>query len=159
MQSNLDGSLIATASGTQEKTSSIAYQWDLHNLDGEPVAPGSYSIVVGASVNDMQLASATSGVLVAHKPTAMSDVSFTKIDKLHTRINWSESDSGPLPLLGYSIRFSSNHRKTWGKWTNVGLDTSYVAIRLQRKHGYVAQIVATNQLGSSPTRDFGFVAR
>jgi len=159
VQSNLDGSLIATASGTQEKTSSIAYQWDLRNLDGETVAPGSYSIVVGASVNDMQLASATTGVLVAHKPTMVSEVSFTKVDKLHTRINWSESDSGPLPLMGYSIRFSSNHRKTWGRWTNVGLNTSYVAIRLQRKHGYVAQIVATNQLGTSPTRDFGFVAR
>jgi len=159
VQSNVDGSLVATASGTQEKTSSIAYQWDLRNLDGELVAPGSYSIAVGASVNDMQLASATTGVLVAHKPTVVSDVSFTKVDKLHTRLNWSASDLGPLPLIGYSIRFSSDHRKTWGRWRDVGLNTSYVAIRLQRKHGYVAQIVASNQLGTSPTRDFGFVAR
>jgi hypothetical protein len=159
VQSNLDGSLVATASGTQETTSSIAYEWDLRNLDGQPVRPGSYSIVVGASVRDVQLTSATTGVVVAHKPTRMAKVSFTKIDSLHTRINWSQSDSGPLPLIDYRIRFSSDHRKTWGQWTNVGTANSYVAIRLQRKHGYVAEIVATNQLGQSQSRYFGFVAR
>jgi len=159
VQSNIDGSLVATASGTQETTSSIAYEWDLRNLDGNPVAPGSYSIVVGASVRDVQLTSATTGVLVAHKPTRMARVSFRKINRLHTRIDWSPSDSGPLPLTGYRIRFSSDHKKTWGKWRHVGTETSYIAIRLQRKHGYVAEIVAINQLGPSASRYFGFVAR
>ena len=159
VQSNIDGSLVATASGTQQTTSSIAYEWDLRNLDGNPVAPGSYSIVVGASVRDVQLTSATTGVLIAHKPTRVARVSFRKINRLHTRINWSPSDSGPLPLIGYRIRFSANHKKTWGKWRNVGPHNSYVAIRLQRKHGYVAEIAATNQLGPSVSRYFGFVAR
>ena len=159
VQSNLDGSLVSTASGTQETTSSIAYEWDLRNFDGQPVRPGSYSIVVGATVRDVQLTSATTGVVIAHKPTRMAKVSFTKIDGLHTRINWSQSDSGPLPLIDYRIRFSSDHRKTWGKWRNVGTANSYVAIRLQRKRGYVAEIVATNQLGQSTSRYFGFVAR
>ena len=84
---------------------------------------------------------------------------FKKLDKLHTRINWSQSDSGPLPLISYRIRFSSDHRQTWGKWTDVGIENFYVAIRLQRKRGYVAEIVATNQLGQSDSRFFGFVAR
>ena len=159
VQSNLDGSLVSTASGTQETTSSIAYEWDLRNFDGQPVRPGSYSIVVGASVRDVQLTSATTGVVVAHKPTRMAKVSFTKLDGLHTRINWSQSDSGPLPLIDYRIRFSADHKKTWGQWRNVGTANSYVAIRLQRKHGYVAEIVATNQLGQSASRYFGFVAR
>jgi len=159
IQSNTDGSLVSTASGTQETTSSIAYEWDLRNLDGQLVAPGSYSIVVGASVQDVQLASATTGILVAHKPTQMAKVSFTKLDSLHTRINWSQTDSGPLPLIDYRIRFSSDHKKTWGKWSIVGTENSYVAIRLQRKHGYVVEIVATNQLGQSASRYFGFVAR
>jgi len=159
IQSNTDGSLVSTATGTQETTSSIAYQWDLRNLDGEPVAPGSYSIVVGASVQDVQLASATTGVLIARRPARIDTVSFTKLDRLHTRIDWSQSDSGPLPLIDYRIRFSSNHKKTWGKWSNVGTVNSYVAKRLQRKRGYVVELVATNQLGQSNSRFFGFVAR
>ena len=159
VQSNVDGSLVASASGTQETTSSIAYEWDLRNLDGQPVVPGSYSIVVGASIQDVQLASATTGVLISHKPTLIEKVSFTKLDSLHTRINWSQSDSGSLPLIDYRIRFSSDHKKTWGRWTNVGTANSYVAIRLQRKRGYVVEIVATNQLGQSASRYFGFVAR
>jgi len=157
--SNTDGSLVSTASGTQEKTGSIAYQWDLRNLDGDVVAPGSYSIVVGASVQDVQLASATTGVLVARRPTRVDTVSFTKLDSLHTRIDWSQSDSGPLPLQDYRIRFSTDHRKTWGKWANVGVVNFYVAKRLQRKRGYAVEIVATNQLGQSDSRFFGFVAR
>ena len=150
---------MSTASGTQETTSSIAYEWDLRNLDGEPVAPGSYSIVVGASVLDVQLVSATTGVLIARRPARIDKVTFTKLDRLHTRIDWSQSDSGPLPLIDYRIRFSSNHKKTWGKWSNVGTANSYVAKRLQRKRGYVVELVATNQLGQSESRYFGFVAR
>ena len=157
--SNRDGSLAASASGTQQLTGNIAYQWDLRNFDGEAVAPGSYSIVVGASVDGVQLTSATTGVLVAHKPSQVSRVSFSKIDGLHTKILWSASDSGPLPLQGYRIRFSSDHRRSWGRWTDVGTAQSYVATRLQRKHGYDVEIVAINQLGQSVSRYFGFVAR
>jgi N-acetylmuramoyl-L-alanine amidase len=156
--SNADGSLVSTASGTQETTSSIAFQWDLRNFDGELVAPGSYSIVVGASVQDVQLASATTGVLVAHKPIQVGDVSVTKVDNLRSRIDWPQSDTSPLPLIGYRIRFSGDHKKTWGEWKKLGLKNSYVFKSLQRKHRYVIEIVATNQFGQSDSRYFGFVA-
>ena len=159
VQSNRDGSLVATASGTQATTSSIAFQWDLRNLDGKLVSPGSYSIVVGASVRDVQLVGGTTGVVVSQKPTRIARVSYMKLDGLHALIQWSHSFSTPLPIRNYRIRFSDNNKKSWGPWRNTGTKSSYVAMYLKPKHKYFVEVLATNQLGYSPSHIFGFVSR
>lgn len=159
VQSNVDGSLVATAAGVQAETGRVNYEWDLRNFDGVSVPSGSYSIVVGASVNNVQLATKTTGVVVAHKPTRISRVSFKKIDALHTRLMWQRSHSGALPIDTYRIRFSSTNKATWGRWSSTGQATTYTALRLRSGHTYIAEVVAMNQLGTSPSHFFRFTAK
>ena len=156
---NSDGSLVSTATGTQGGTGRVSYLWDLHNIDGELVNPGQYSVVVGATVNDQVLASATKGVVVARKPSKISKITFKKIDKWHTQVDWTSGLTDVLPANSFQIRASKDRGKTWTSWSETGLKTRFIAKRWMRKHGYLVEIIAMNQLGQSKPARLGYFVR
>ncbi len=156
---NSDGSLVSAATGTQGATGRVSYLWDLHNIDGEHVAPGQYSVIVGATVNDEVLASATKGVVVARKPSKVSKISFKKIDKWHTEVSWTSGLADVLPANSFQIRSSKDRGKTWTSWSDSGSKTSFIAKRWKRKQGYLVEIIAMNQLGQSKPARLGYFVR
>ena len=156
---NSDGTLVSTATGTQGVTGRISYLWDLRNIDGESVLPGQYSVVVGATVNDEVLASATKGLVIATKPTKVSKISFKKIDKWHTEVKWNSGSRDVLPADSFQIRSSKDRGKTWTSWSDTGLKTTFIAKRWKRKQGYLVEIIAMNKLGQSKPARLGYLVR
>ena len=151
--------VLKTASGTQIETGLLDYTWDGTTALDLPVLAGRYRITINAAVGDAVLPATTTEVVIATKPSIVSDIEYQKLGRTKAQITWS-NPVDVLPATSQYIRVSSNGGKTYGKWTKTSKGLSKATFKNWKKgREYYLQVRSANSLGRSEILTKKFIMR
>jgi hypothetical protein len=134
----------------QGETGAITFAWNRTDQVGNAVPAGRYAVSIKASIRDIALPIKAKVVTIASPPKVLSKVLFKRISPTKTKVSWDVRASEIAPALKYQFRISSDHTRTWTKWSKAAR-SEFVTAKWRPGQVYYVELQSSNVVGTSNT--------